>query len=331
MIDVSPRVSIIEAMVGLPVARVRFHLAAVGKVQLPSFSGSTFRGLLGHALKAVACAEGSACAECRRPETCVYRYLFETSDPSGGDDASRPFVLEPPGRKDLMLDGTPFELDMVLMGRGTEYLAHFIFCIDDMGRRGIGERSDRFKLTGASWQSPDGSWQRFYEGGSGRTVGHLLWEPAPLDLAQWIHACPGEPGQATMNFLTPTRLVHQGNLVTRPDFHILIRSLLRRLDSLMRIHRGSALAVDFKNLVWDAMKINTVQDDTQWFEWERRSQRQNRSMHLGGLVGTVRFQGDLAPYIHLLQAGTLTHVGKATTFGLGGYQVSFRRSHASAD
>ncbi len=40
-------------------------------------------------------------------------------------------------------------------------------------------------------------------------------------------------------------------------------------------------------------------------------------MVLGGLVGSLTLEGDLAPFGPLLRTGEILHVGKGATFGLG--------------
>ncbi|MFL6260778.1 MAG: CRISPR system precrRNA processing endoribonuclease RAMP protein Cas6 [Thermoanaerobaculia bacterium] len=56
--------------------------------------------------------------------------------------------------------------------------------------------------------------------------------------------------------------------------------------------------------------------------WERWSQRQNTAMKLGGLVGTLTLEGDLAPFAPLLRAAEILHAGKGAVFGLGKIEVA---------
>jgi hypothetical protein len=44
-------------------------------------------------------------------------------------------------------------------------------------------------------------------------------------------------------------------------------------------------------------------------------------MRMGGLSGRITYEGKLGPFIPWLEAGVWTHVGKSTTFGLGGYEI----------
>lgn len=44
-------------------------------------------------------------------------------------------------------------------------------------------------------------------------------------------------------------------------------------------------------------------------------------MKLGGLVGDLHLEGDLAPFAPLLRAAEVVHVGKGATFGLGKVEI----------
>ncbi|MCL4423881.1 MAG: CRISPR system precrRNA processing endoribonuclease RAMP protein Cas6 [Firmicutes bacterium] len=126
---------------------------------------------------------------------------------------------------------------------------------------------------------------------------------------------------ATLDFVTMTRLKHGDRLTDKPDFHVLVRSLLRRISSLARFHHGIPLEVDFTGLIRQAERVWLVRNDTRWEDWERFSSRQDTRMKLGGIVGTATYEGDLAPFRELLITGQWTHAGKNVTFGLGKYRV----------
>ena len=42
---------------------------------------------------------------------------------------------------------------------------------------------------------------------------------------------------------------------------------------------------------------------------------------MGGFVGDVTFEGDVQPFVQIIKAGEILHVGKGTAFGLGRYGV----------
>jgi len=63
--------------------------------------------------------------------------------------------------------------------------------------------------------------------------------------------------------------------------------------------------------------VTTETNDLAWCDWERYSQRQDQRMLMGGITGKVVYRGALGPFVPLLRFCEYTHLGKATTFGLG--------------
>lgn len=59
----------------------------------------------------------------------------------------------------------------------------------------------------------------------------------------------------------------------------------------------------------------------QWHDWERYSSRQRATMTLGGLAGTITYEGPIGRSLPLLRLGEVTHAGKGTSFGLGQYRI----------
>jgi len=74
-------------------------------------------------------------------------------------------------------------------------------------------------------------------------------------------------------------------------------------------------------LVDQAAAITRADADMQWQAMERISNRQQARIKTGGLVGSIRYSGDLLPFVPYLRAGEVIHVGKSTTFGFGRYSV----------
>ena len=71
----------------------------------------------------------------------------------------------------------------------------------------------------------------------------------------------------------------------------------------------------------EAETIETADNALRWHDWERYSTRQGVRMKMGGLVGEIRYSGNLGPFLPFLKAGEVLHVGKGTSFGLGRYSV----------
>jgi CRISPR/Cas system endoribonuclease Cas6 (RAMP superfamily) len=134
-------------------------------------------------------------------------------------------------------------------------------------------------------------------------------------------AMPSPCRSITIEFLTQTRLKHEGRFVRRPEFQILFRRLLGRLSSLARFQCGAPLEVDFRGLIEVAGSTRLAEDGTRWTRWQRYSSRQDRRMEWEGTVGLATYEGDFAPFWKFLKFGELVHVGHGCTFGLGKYRI----------
>lgn len=75
-----------------------------------------------------------------------------------------------------------------------------------------------------------------------------------------------DPHLLTLNFLTPTRLVFNEDLVVDLEFHQFIRTLLRRISSLSYFHYGERLELDFKGLIERAQEVKVIKRDTEWHD-----------------------------------------------------------------
>ena len=101
---------------------------------------------------------------------------------------------------------------------------------------------------------------------------------------------------------------------------MMIRNLLRRIAHLSYFHcEGDSSEFDFRGFIHRAMAVTIKEKSIEWYDWERYSARQGTRMKLGGFVGDITFEGDLAEFIPYLQAGEHVHIGKGTSFGLGKY------------
>lgn len=120
-----------------------------------------------------------------------------------------------------------------------------------------------------------------------------------------------------VRFSTPIRIKENGNLVTTVEFHHLVRSLMRRASSVMYFHHGINMDFDYTGLAARSRLPKRVADITSWYDIERYSQRQGGKMKLGGVVGEVTYEGDLAEFIPFLEFGRWCGVGKNCVFGLG--------------
>lgn len=310
----------------LPHLRLRATVVAEQPARLPPYKGSMLRGAFGHALRSIACTQGprQRCESCPLRATCVYTRLFETyveGEPppflEGLHTAPRPYVFEPVGENREQRDFQPGEalsFDLVLFGQAVELQTFALVALERMAPTGLGKGRARYRLQRVAAQRPDGSWREGYR------RGQQAWQGVP---AVALPDPPSANGAGlTLRFETPTRFKSRGRLTDSFSFRKLTFRMLRRVLELAHFHVPEA-EVDwtFRSFLEQANRVRVIDRDLRWWDWERWSQRQKTSMRLGGFVGEVKVQGDLQPFLPLLAAAQVTHVGKGTTFGLGRVEV----------
>lgn len=303
-------------------ARFRLEMAAVSRLKLPAYKGSTFRGAFGHTFKRLVCVKRDLdCSTCLICDQCVYYYVFETPFSGEGDGrgyafAPHPFVIEPPEEtREIYEPGAELQVGLVLVGRALDYLPYFIYAFEEMGQRGLGAGRGKAALQRVIALGSESSDDRcIYQSGTGQ-----LESDYPVGVGVPDAAAVGT--RLRLRLHTPLRLKNEGRYTRQLDFSLLVRALLRRASDLARFHCGDKLDLDYWQWIGQAAGVSTVETTLRWHDWERYSQRQDRRMKLGGLVGEVEFAGEWQPFMPLLRLGADLHVGKGTGFGLGRYEI----------
>jgi hypothetical protein len=306
-------------------AHLTLTLRAEETVHLPPYAGSTFRGAFGHAFKRVACPLRRECEGCAHQTVCVYAYVFETPGASDGSPLARggtiahPFVLEPPETSAREIpSGAELTLGLVLIGRAIPLAPYFLAACREMVRRGIGQGRKRLRLERAVAADPDSSTGRVVYDGAADLLAPAVpvWSAGDLPAA---HRPASE--RVRLEFVTPTRLRQNADLVVKPEFTTLATALLRRVSVLAEVHCGAQPRISAREILAPAADVKVEKSELRWHDWERYSARQDTRMALGGFVGRITFAGPLDPWLPLLRLGEVLHVGKGTAFGLGRYRI----------
>lgn len=333
-------------------ARFRLEMTAVERLRLPAYKGSTFRGAFGHSFKQLVCVKRDMkCSTCLICDRCAYYYAFETpGNASGYDSAPHPyiFVIEPSEEmqktseemrempedpqkpseepQEIYEPGAELQVGLVLVGRALDYLPYFIYSFEEMGHRGLGVGRGKVALQRVIALGPEPSDDTcVYQTDTGQ-----LEADYPVSVGAPDTAAVGT--RLRLRLHTPLRLKSEGRYVRRLSFSLLVEALFRRTSALARFHCGSELDLDYRQWIerakgvsqqWieRAEGVSVVATTLRWHDWERFSQRQKKKMKLGGLVGEVEFGGEWGPFLPLLRLGADLHVGKATGFGLGRYEI----------
>ena len=318
----------LESLTPLALLQIRLVLRAEDPLILPTYKDATLRGGFGVAFKDAVCVvEHRACERCLLRSQCAYPYVFDTPVPEGTTRlrkypaAPHPFVFLPPlEEKTRYRAGETLTFDVTLIGKGAGYLPYFIYAFERLGRhRGFGKGRGRFSVEAVLWLTPRGEAVPIYTETS-RTLGATFHSVTIRDLLRDA----GPSSALTLRFLTPTRLVYNEALVSKPDFHVLLSGLLRRLSNLMYFHCGADLPLDFRAAIAASESVETVTSAVRWYDWERYSARQDRRLKMGGFMGRVSYRGNIRPFLPFLRLGEVLHVGKHSSFGMGKYVMESR-------
>jgi hypothetical protein len=307
----------------IPYLRLRVAMRAEAEAALPEYHGSMLRGAFGHALRRTVCTMGPAqpCGSCQLRRACVYTRIFETfveDEPPpflrGVDQAVRPYVFEPRGGGERLPPGGSLGFDLLLFGQAIELQAYAVLALERMARGGLGAGRARFELVRIEALDPAGAPRALFAEGAA-TRGAPVAPSVPAD-------SPLPEGAVTLRFVTPLRIKVRHQLTDRPRFRDLAFHMLRRALEMAHWHvPGAAVDWEFYPLLQKCEEVRVASADLRWLDWERWSQRQNAAMKLGGLVGTLTLEGDVAPFTPLLRAAEVLHAGKGATFGLGKVEV----------
>jgi CRISPR-associated endoribonuclease Cas6 len=177
---------------------------------------------------------------------------------------------------------------------------------------GLGRNRVPFRLERALARAPDGTWKPVLE--DGRMRGRGTTRPS-FPAAEPLGA------RVTLRFLTPTRLRVEDDHVETTTFPELVEAMVRRVFEVTFFHvRDPEIDWRLADLA-AARVVKVVGMDLRWHDWERYNAHQHTLMNMGGFMGTVEVEGDLAPFTPLLRAAEIVHVGRGTPFGLGRVEV----------
>ena len=285
---------------------------------LPPYKGSTFRGVFGIALKRVVCAlKRQECSECLLKNRCLYVRVFETPLALEAPEGSRistpphPFVIESPKNEKMEFkEGDILTCHLLLFGDVNNSIPYFIYAFDQMGKIGIGKRVNGRRGRFILKEVKNGKKTIYSDKDQKLSLSDSAQDLTlsdPYDHSRRIK----------VSLETPLRLKFENKIHADLPFHVLTRAMLRRISSLMNTWGDGEPDLDYKGLVERARDVRITGNSLRWFDWKRYSNRQERKMFMGGMLGSVMYEGKLSEYLPLLDFCQKVHVGKNTSFGLG--------------
>jgi len=302
----------------LPIYQYQLQFNVEGKIRLPEFAGSAWRGAFGHALKKTVCVvRDTACISCMLKTSCAYSYVFETPPPSKSDKMRKytasphPFILQFPLNESL--EQQKYALNMTLFGHGERFFPYIVHAMKKAGQDGMGSSRQVFELDTISQNSSLKGEEVIYQNGQLQN-----------QLAANEMDIPAMPEQIKIIIHTPIRIKKDGHNLNQVYFNFaaFFGNILRRISMLTYFHTDTPLETNFAELMQRAKQIHFKHKELSWYDWKRYSSRQKTEMNMGGVIGLLQLDSegmeDFWPYLWL---GQWTHAGKATSMGLGHYSI----------
>jgi len=310
-----------------------------------------------------------SCADCTLVATCPVASLVATMNLTAerGRDVPRPYTIEPP------LTGLPHYpsgdnliFGLTLLGNALNLFPYVVMALRQAGPYGLGKklpqdtaggqyRRGRFSLRQVeAINLLTGEAQPVLQPGSTLVQQPILpvttaqvqaesWRllSQPLPVAGnghnggsvFLRGQVDKPVDLTIQFLTPTRLTHQNQLLKTPEFSPLFQRLLERLIQLNQEHMEitapasprQLTAANKPNLLAAADTVAIIDNQTEWREVWSYSNRQGRRIPISGLTGAATYRADREVWVVLLPFllwGSVVHVGKNAVKGEGLIAVS---------
>ena len=312
-------------------------------LQLPAYTGNIIHGVLGRAMRSVRYGNKDACSTCPIRSECrysnLYAYLFESpfDHPFIKENARnlsykqntypQPFTFYPPAGG-YYLEDEELEISFTLIGGAISSIPFMICALEMLGMNGLGKDKVRMFLKRIICEEAvkGGNGSVIYD--SDREEIHLPVARQILDFERireiTIRFLPSHEfvEKIRIRFLTPFRYKHKERLGRRLTFEIFVRGLLRRI-TLLSVYSPLSFAIDHSKLLSSAKDVRVIEDNLDWFEFERYSSKQKVSMAMGGFLGTITFFGNMNVFLPYIKVGEFINVGKNVSFGLGKYRITF--------
>ena len=308
-------------MNSMRICRLELLFSSEENHKLAPFLGSTIRGAFGNVLKDLHCVkEHGRCSACETRNQCAYTYIFESgwyfaTGERIQSGVPQPYVFEPQVIRNPESGKSQLKLGLILFGNSIEHLPSILECLIILGLKGIG----KYRIPYILKEVKDiFSGQTIWSGDMVKLISSpysKTWQDYQEQASQL-----GTVNRCQIHIITPLRVKSEVHLSNELKFSTIFKAIVRRW-SLLNKYYGSGEKEDLTELVNQSSKIPSGTLNLRWREMERYSRRQDQRMLLGGLVGIMECEGEITPFLPWLLLGQDIHIGKNTSFGLGGYRL----------
>ncbi len=128
---------------------------------------------------------------------------------------------------------------------------------------------------------------------------------------------PSAPSRIRVEFLSPTELKSEGEIVQRPRFDVLFARIRDRVSTLRELYGPGPLDIDFAAMGARAAAVQMSACGLRHIGLERRSSRTGQTHPIGGFTGWADYEGSLQEFLPYLEAARWTGVGRQAVWGKG--------------
>lgn len=282
--------------------------------RLPSYLGSTVRGVLGHCIREFCCdCPSEKCYLCKKKDNCLYVQCF--SNTGGEAGAVNPYTLYVHGEgKEKWKEGDICTFDLTLFGEGAERAYIYLDALQAAEEKGWGAARLSFRLK----QVVDINEGKIIYAGGKIWTRNLSAKPLQITGRDAFYA--------SLFFDTPLRVVSGKRLFDKLPFEVLVQFLMRRISLLTTAYTDFRLEWDENKLLEQAKKVKTLNEYWREIPFSRYSMNQKEGkIELPSKTGWILYEGDLSIFIPILEVGKYIRIGKGATIGFGHYEISYDR------
>ncbi len=321
----------------LTLHQLEITLEAITPLALDTYAGSALRGAFFSALWSRFCTnhEAQTCYECPLNAACPVSSLAAPlrDEAPRGHDLPRPYIITPSyHEKKRFESGETYTFSFTLIGNAAKLYPYVIRTLQEMERHTLGHplqelhgRRGRFQMSEIDAVHPFTQericlWQR------GTTHPEKLQLGISHDDVR-ERAKQLSPDSLTINFLSPTRLIQNAQVLRQPRLDVLALRMAQRLEQVQQEHGNGDTNTLYAGREWylsikgQAQNTRLERNETRWVDIHSYSSRQRQVIPIGGIVGRASFVGSMAPLHELLIWGELLRVGKNIVKGAGMYQI----------
>jgi hypothetical protein len=292
---------------------------------VPHKMGVALRGAFAQVLLRVACPTHG---DCPQHNLCPACDILRGNEGAGNERRAYALRIAHAPTDGIIPASHRFTFGLTLFGSGMRQLPYWITPWASVGEIGVGAQRGRFTLCRIDSINPfDGSAEVLLAEGDKvvRTpsglISHSNMLVSPVDpTTQHVHF--------DLIFVTPMRLMMDRIAVQSPQFGLLFKQTLKRLDDLTRqfsdpAHRRPREEIDALEAA--ANRVALIGTDTRWVNLYSHSSRTRDVTSVGGFVGRASYVTnskdwhDVAPW---LRWGELAQVGKNVVKGEGVFEIA---------